>query len=189
MGNSSYWDTRIKNIKDSVSMRQLIDYFNVPCQSHGEITQVHCPFHGNDQHASARIYETNTMYCWVCSKMWDVISFIQDYKGVDFGNACSVLEDMFNISKTDKSIAYYEESFIDFVKNKQDIKEKDFEKDFEKISKLLISNRDSFSLPEYVKYFYFFDNLYSNYKSNKYSDDKVLCNSLSNLFKEISAKY
>ena len=189
MANKNYWDTRIKNIKDSVSIRNLIDHFNIPCQSSGEVTQLHCPFHGNDQHASARIYETNTMYCWVCSKMWDVISFVRDLKGVDFASACSILEEMYNLEKTDKGIAYHEESFNDFLKNRQPVKERDFDKDFDRISNLLIKNKGAFSLSEYVKYFYFYDSLYVNYKANKHSSDLELSNSLNNLFKEISARY
>ena len=186
MGNSSYWEARINNIKGAVSMRNLVDYYNVPAQSVGEITQVHCPFHGNDQHASARIYETNTMYCWVCSQMWDVISFMRDFKGISFADACTVLEDMYGIAKTDKSIAYHEESFNDFLKNNEPVKEKDFDRDFEKISNLLIKNRNSFSLKEYSKYFYFFDTLYVNYRANCHSNDTDLSHSLSKLFTEIS---
>jgi len=186
MGNSNYWETRVQNIKTSVSMRHLVDYFNVPCQSVGDITQVHCPFHGNDKHASARIYETNTMYCWVCSQMWDVISFIKDYKGIDFSASCSVLEEMYGISKPDKAMAYQEETFNDFLRQLEPVKEKDFDRDFDKVSNYLVRNRDSFSLAEYVKYFYFFDSLYINYRANSHSNDSDLSNSLSNLFKEIS---
>jgi len=187
MGNSNYWEARIQNIKEAVSMRNLVDYFSIPCQSVGEITQVHCPFHGNDLHASARIYETNTMYCWVCSQMWDVISFIRDYKGVDFSSACSILEEMYSIAKPDKAVAYYEESFNDFLKNNEPVKEKDFEKDFNKISNYLVKNRDTFSLTEYVKYYYYYDNLYINYRANTHTDDAVLSNSLNNLLIEITA--
>ena len=186
MSNSNYWEARINNIKESVSMRSIIDYFNVPCQSMGEITQVHCPFHPNDSHASARIYETNTMYCWVCSKSWDVISFIQDFKGIDFGLACNTLEEMYGIAKTDKSLSYREESFNDFLKNSTPVKERDFNNDFDRISKYLIENKDAFLFTDYVKYFYYFDNLYINYKANKHSNDKDLSDSLNNLFKEIS---
>lgn len=187
MGNSSYWEARISNIKGAVSMRNLIDYFNIPCQSMGDITQCHCPFHGDDQHASARVYETNTMYCWVCSQMWDVISFIRDYKGVEFSTACSILEEMYGIAKPDKAIAYHEESFNDFLKSSEPVKEKDFDRDFDKISNHLIKNKESFSFKEYVRYFYFFDNLYVNYRANSHSNDLVLGNSLDNLFMEISA--
>ena len=57
-----YWKERVSNLKEQVSLRQVIDYFNIRCRSTGSVTQVHCPFHGKDKHASARIYETETMY-------------------------------------------------------------------------------------------------------------------------------
>jgi len=187
MSNSTYWETRIQNIHDGVSLRDLIDYFNVPCQSTGEITQLHCPFHGNDRHASARIYETNTMYCWVCSKSWDVIGFVKDFKHIEFAAACTFLEELYNIEKTDKSIAYHEESFKDYLKSHEVVKEKNFDGDFSKISKILIKNRSSYTMDEYVKYFYFLDTLYINYMSNKHDSDQDLERSLQNLFTEISA--
>jgi len=120
--------------------------------------------------------------------MWDVISFIKDYKGVNFADACSILEEMYGIAKPDKAIAYHEESFNDFLKNSEPVKEKDFDRDFDKISRYLIKNKESFSFAEYVKYFYFFDNLYVNYRSNQHSNDTDLGNSLTNLFVEISDK-
>jgi len=187
VGNDNYWEARIANIKESVSMRNLVDHYNVPCQSMGEITQVHCPFHGNDQHASARIYETNTMYCWVCAQMWDVISFVKDLNGVDFRQACGVLEDIYGIAKPDKEIAYREESFKDFLKNSVIIKDKDFDKDFDKIANHLIANKAFYSLNEYVRFFYFLDNLFVKYRANNHQSDAQLGDSLSNLFMEITA--
>lgn len=49
--------------------------------------QFKCPFHGKDNKPSARYYrETQSMFCWVCHKSWNVIGFIMDieqlyYKG------------------------------------------------------------------------------------------------------------
>ena len=186
MSDSAYWDARVKKIRSTVSLRSLVDHFNIPCQSTGDVTQLHCPFHGDDQHASARIYETNTMYCWVCSRMWDVISFVKDFKGVEFHTACSILEDMFNIEKTDKSIIYQRESFSDYLLDSGSKKEISFDKDFSRLSALLIKNKSMFSMSDYVKYFYFFDNLYANYKENKHSSDADLQNSINNLMQEIS---
>jgi len=120
--------------------------------------------------------------------MWDVISFIKDYKGVDFSAACVILEEMYGIEKPDQVAQYHEESFDDYLKNNGPVKEKDFDRDFDKISNHLIKNKESFSFKEYVRYFYFFDNLYVNYRSNSHSNDIDLGNSLANLFTEISAK-
>ncbi len=41
--------------------------------------QLRCPFHGKDRKPSARYYrETQTMFCWVCHKSWDVIRFVME---------------------------------------------------------------------------------------------------------------
>jgi DNA primase len=190
--NKEYWEKRIDNIKDAVSIRNLIDYFNVECQSSGTITQVHCPFHGHDNHASARIYETNTMYCWVCSKNWDVIEFIRDFKQITFQEACKILEEMYGIEKPSREEFYQKEEsledFLEFEEIKKENKEKNFDDDFKKINKTLIRNRDSFSLEDYRDTFYFYDKLYYLYKSGKYCSDLEIIQGLGNLQKEIAVK-
>lgn len=47
--------------------------------------QFRCPIHGKDNKPSARFYkETQSCYCWVCHKRWDVISFIGDKESLSF---------------------------------------------------------------------------------------------------------
>ena len=47
--------------------------------------QFKCPFHGRDNKPSARLYNTtNSCYCWVCKKSWDVVSFIGDKENLNF---------------------------------------------------------------------------------------------------------
>jgi DNA primase len=47
--------------------------------------QFRCPFHGKDNKPSARYYRsTQSCYCWVCTKKWDVISFIRDKENLGF---------------------------------------------------------------------------------------------------------
>lgn len=185
---SDYWVQRVDNIKQKVSLRGLIDHYKIQCQSDGEITQFHCPFHGKDNHASARLYESNTMYCWVCSQKWDVISFIKDFHNLDtFSNACKFLENMFHIEKPDVAIAYQEPSFEDHLKEpKSPSKEQDFQKEFERIERLLLRSRSRFTLAQYSRYFYYYDNLYSNYKLKRYPGDLSLQVSLRTLHLEIS---
>lgn len=187
--SDEYWKQRIENIKDNVQIRNIIDYFNVFCSSEGTISQVQCPFHGEDNHASARIYETNTMYCWVCAKNWDVIEFVRDIKKYSkFSEACRFLEDLYNIEKTDVGVAYTSESFDSYLKNQEIItKEKDFDTEFLKISKIIIRLRNDVDLQLYTRYFYYLDNLYSNYKTGNYSGDLSLQLAIDNLRQEISS--
>jgi DNA primase len=187
--NNEYWNIRVNKIKEKISLRSLIDKYHIDCQSHGEITQVHCPFHGSDNHASARIYETNTMYCWVCSKSWDVISFTKDYEKLNsFSDACKFLERNYNIDKTDFVQSYQEPSFEEYLQSKNSdefSKERDFENDFNRLYRMLIRNKDRFNLNQYSKYFYYIDNLYANYKINNYDGDISLNYALKNIHEEI----
>ena len=44
-----------------------------------EQAQLRCPFHGSDNKPSARFYrDTQSMFCWVCRKRWNVIQFIME---------------------------------------------------------------------------------------------------------------
>ena len=174
------WLERIDKIKSKVSMKQIVEYFNISTMSQGAVSQIRCPFHGNDLHASARIYESNTMYCWVCTKSWDVISFVRDYKNISFAEACSFLESNFKIDRSSNDYATYEDIFYKPVK-----KEFNFDKDFERIQSLLTINKDYFKLEKYIEYFYYFDNLYYNYKSGHYFNDQELKMSLDLFYKEI----
>ena len=180
----AYWEKRIENIRDNVKIRDVVDHFNVYCQSAGEETQLHCPFHGDDAHASARIYSSGTMYCWVCSKVWDVISFVKDIKDIEFSEACRYLEELYGLAEIDKSIAYSpNESLESYFKKALEgtTITKDFEKDFEKINNYLISNRESFSLDRYTRLFNQYDNIYASYKTNVFKNTFDIEKSLNSL--------
>lgn len=186
--SKDYWELRVSKIKEKVSLRNLIDRYHISCQSQGDITQLHCPFHGKDQHASARIYETNTMYCWVCSKSWDVISFVKDYENLkSFSEACKFIEKIYGIEKTDFVTSYKEPSFEDYLEEIKldNTKEKNFDKEFETITNMLKRNKKRLNLEQYSKYFYYLDNLYSKYKINEYKNDISLGYALKNIHEEI----
>lgn len=61
-------------------------------------TQLRCPFHGKDNKPSARYYKTTqSMYCWVCLKSWDVIQFIMEKEQIYYIRALSFLIDKYKI--------------------------------------------------------------------------------------------
>ena len=63
--------------------------------------QIHCPFHGADQKKSARYYgRTDSFYCWVCRKSWDLFSYVADKNGVSFREA---LKHLITVYKVDIS--------------------------------------------------------------------------------------
>jgi len=60
--------------------------------------QLHCPFHGVDRKPSARYYRaTQSMFCWKCAKSWNVISFIMDKEGFNYGEALRYIVSRFGI--------------------------------------------------------------------------------------------
>lgn len=61
-------------------------------------TQLRCPFHGKDNKPSARFYkETQTLYCWVCMKKWDLVGFIMERESLNFIEAIRFLIDRYKI--------------------------------------------------------------------------------------------
>jgi DNA primase len=62
--------------------------------------QFACDLHGdgNDNKPSARCYpDTNTFYCFACSKVRDVIELVREKKGVEFVDAVTYLEKTYNL--------------------------------------------------------------------------------------------
>jgi hypothetical protein len=60
--------------------------------------QFKCPFHGKDNKPSARFYrDTQTCWCWVCQKSWDVVSFIMDKEQLYFKQAINFLIEKYKI--------------------------------------------------------------------------------------------
>ena len=60
--------------------------------------QFKCPFHGQDNKPSARLYkETKSCWCWVCHKKWDVISFVQDKESLTWLGAVLYIVDRWRV--------------------------------------------------------------------------------------------
>lgn len=60
--------------------------------------QFKCPFHGKDNKPSARFYKsTQSAYCWVCMKRWDIIDFIMERENVSFIRALQFLINKYKI--------------------------------------------------------------------------------------------
>jgi hypothetical protein len=60
--------------------------------------QLSCPFHGVDAKKSTRYYrETDSMYCWVCKKSWDIYGYIAQREVLNFGKAVDFLVKKYRI--------------------------------------------------------------------------------------------
>jgi len=63
----------------------------------GVETQIRC-FGHEETRPSARVYaKTNTVYCWVCNKIWDVVSGYQTIHETDIKVAVKTLVDRYNV--------------------------------------------------------------------------------------------
>lgn len=78
-------------ILKEIDFAQVLLNYNVEFVYSPELVdevQLKCPFHGKDVKPSARYYrETQTIFCWVCRKRWDIIQFIKDKEGYSFRGA------------------------------------------------------------------------------------------------------
>jgi len=64
--------------------------------------QYACTFHGADNKKSARYYaETDSSYCWVCKKRWDVFSYIEQREAMSFQQALNHLVSEYRIPTAD----------------------------------------------------------------------------------------
>ena len=70
---------KIEAIKASVSIVRLLNDLGIRCSENTE-TQIRC-FGHDELRPSARVYSrTNSVYCWVCHRSWDVVSAYQTIK-------------------------------------------------------------------------------------------------------------
>ena len=67
----------------------------------------HCPFHGEDKHASAKAYKTS-FYCFTCNKHGDLIQFVQDYFNLSFKEAMQKINLDFNLGLSSSTKINYE---------------------------------------------------------------------------------
>jgi hypothetical protein len=60
--------------------------------------QLSCPFHGVDAQKSARFYrDTDSMYCWVCKKSWDIYGYVGQREVMNFNQTVNYLVKTFHV--------------------------------------------------------------------------------------------
>lgn len=63
-------------IKETVSIYDLCDEIGTSYSSRTSGGKIFCPFHDDTRTKSAYLYpDTNSMFCFVCNRAWDPISF------------------------------------------------------------------------------------------------------------------
>lgn len=85
-----------------VDMAQVMLDYNVDFMYNPTLVdeaQLRCPFHGKDNKPSARYYRaTQSMFCWVCYRSWDVIQFIMEIEQLYYKRALLFLIDKYKLN-------------------------------------------------------------------------------------------
>lgn len=98
----------IDRLNEEVSIYDLFNISDPPVsyKTDKKPSQVSCPFHGQDNRPSARVYpDTNSFRCFYCSKSWSPVTFwaqinnwYKEEERLDIGRAISDLCTRYNIS-------------------------------------------------------------------------------------------
>jgi len=88
-------------IFEKVPLSEVLQDYNVEFMYNPDLAdevQFKCPIHGKDNKPSARFYKaTQSCYCWVCHKRWDVIGFIEDKENLSFVEAIKFILDKYKL--------------------------------------------------------------------------------------------
>jgi DNA primase len=71
-----------EEILNLLNMKDILDKYGIKRNKY----MFHCPFHGQDKHASAKAYE-KSYYCFSCGKNADLIGFVENYFNLNFQEA------------------------------------------------------------------------------------------------------
>lgn len=87
-------DYIIDEIKNKISMKELLSYYGIEINKRGFIK---CPFH-QEKTASVKIYDGDKgFYCFGCGAGGDVIDFVQQYFNLNFKQALVKINQDFNL--------------------------------------------------------------------------------------------
>ena len=93
---------RAKRIQDSLSIEVILSDMGYPVRGGGmREEQFPCDLHGDgrDGAFSARVYpESSSWYCFACGKSRDAIETYRDKFGLEFGEACDLIEKKYGLS-------------------------------------------------------------------------------------------
>lgn len=112
-----------------VSMQQVLDRYGI--KNNGKMFC--CPFHGEDRHPSAKIYE-NSFYCFCCNKADTTIGFTMDLFNLSFKEAMQKINIDFGLGLDPHTPVDYEK--LNQIKQAEFEKKKIKEKQIKKYSQL-----------------------------------------------------
>jgi len=81
-----------EEILNNINMNDIVNKYGLNHKKR----KMRCPFHGQDKHPSAQIYEDG-FHCFTCGKHLDVIGFVEEYFNLDFKEAMQKINLDFNL--------------------------------------------------------------------------------------------
>jgi len=106
---------RVSNIHKHVTAADVLERHGVTLKKHGnQEEQISCPFHGKDQHPSARYYPEGKglsgVWCFVCRERWDAIGLWKRFNGeTKFSELLFHIEKGFGITPPEAHLPSIEE--------------------------------------------------------------------------------
>jgi len=104
--------SQVEEIKSRLDIVEVISsYINL--DNSGANLKARCPFH-NEKTASFMVSkEKQIWHCFGCDKGGDIISFVEEYEGVDFKEAVKILAEKANIALKDFSASSQQKDYKD----------------------------------------------------------------------------
>lgn len=147
---------RAKRIQESISIERVLQDMGYPVRGGGmREEQFPCDLHGDgrDGAYSARVYpESSSWYCFACGKSRDAIETYRDKFGLEFGEACELLEKKYGLSVWQWTSRTDTEEEIS-----EDTSEQDFEGMRQRVGRLLCMIKDEKPMLEVMAFWEGFD--------------------------------
>lgn len=147
---------RAKRIQESISIERVLQDMGYPVRGGGmREEQFPCDLHGDgrDGAYSARVYpESSSWYCFACGKSRDAIETYRDKFGLEFGEACELLEKKYGLSVWQWTSRTDTEEEIS-----EDTSEQDFEGMRQRVERLLCMIKDEKPMLEVMAFWEGFD--------------------------------
>lgn len=135
---------RTQSILANVTIFQVLAEYKVRF-SNNVTQQIPCPVH-KDRTPSARVYaETNKLYCFTCSKLWDVIALVRAKENCDFIGALVWIETRFMIPPASANLT---DVLRAGMRRRTQVRPDEL---YELVESRLIANRERLGLVRYTK--------------------------------------
>jgi len=175
-------DSIKKRIAEYVSLGDMLIRDSVIHTTEVE-QQIHCPFHGKDVKKSARYYvDTDSIYCWVCKKTWDIYNYLMDKEGMTFKDVISNLIKVYKIKIDDlpNVMEAAKNKILESKKGSADIRGVCMDK----MGRMILSKKSSMDIERYKRAVFVYLSLKNNTLDDKFEELFLKLNNYINNIKE-----